>query len=81
MSSDTGRSERGEPFPDGFVIPITGLLALLFAVMAGSTAYPALSGSWGIEAVALPFIFAAASLWCVRIRRRHQRKRQKQTDD
>ncbi len=60
--------ERAPVFSEGFVVPISGLLALLFAVMAGMTVFPALSGSPGD--IALPIIFGLASLLCFRIRRR-----------
>ena len=53
----------------GYVAPITGLLALLFALMAGGSAYPAItSGSLGLAVV--PIIFGGISLLCLRIRQR-----------
>ncbi|SDQ46744.1 hypothetical protein [Natronobacterium texcoconense] len=61
-------NEKASPFPDGFVVPITGLLALLFAVMAGMTVLPALSGS--ASDMALPIIFGGASLLAFRLRQR-----------
>ena len=64
--------DLGGAFPDGFAVPITGLLAFLFAVLAGASAYPALSGSWGSEAVATPIVFAAASLVCLHLRSRYR---------
>ena len=64
--------DLGGAFPDGFAVPITGLLAFLFAVLAGASAYPALSGSWGTEAVATPAIFAVASLVCLRLRSKYR---------
>ena len=53
---------------DGYVSPIAGLIALLFALMAGITAGRALSGD--LADVALPVIFALASLAAVRVRQR-----------
>lgn len=54
---------------DGYVVPITGLLALLFALLAGGSAYPAVqSGSVGLAAV--PVIFGVASVLCLRLRQR-----------
>ncbi|WP_181692825.1 hypothetical protein [Natronomonas sp. LN261] len=64
--------DLGGAFPDGFVVPITGLLAFLFAVLAGASAYPAISGSWGVDAVALPIVFIAASLVCLRLRSKYR---------
>lgn len=61
-------NEKASVFSDGFVVPITGLLALLFAIMAGMTVYPALSGSPGD--IALPIIFGIASLLSFRLRQR-----------
>ncbi|WP_436934572.1 hypothetical protein [Halovenus marina] len=64
-----GDSERAG-FGETYGVPITGLLALLFAVLAGATAYPAVtSGSLG--SVAFPVIFGLASLLCVRLRQRY----------
>lgn len=76
MSNESGDSDRGDVFSEGFVVPITGLLALLFAVMAGGSAYPAFSGSWGLEAMALPVIFGAASLFFIRLRSNYVEKRE-----
>lgn len=56
-------------FSDGYVVPITGLLAFLFALMAGMSVFPALSGSPGD--LVLPIIFGAASLVCLRVRSSH----------
>ena len=56
-------------FSEGFGAPITGLLALLFALMAGLSVLPALSGSPGD--VALPLIFGAASVLSFRLRQRY----------
>ncbi len=69
MNDDT---ERGGAFPDGFVVPITGLLAFLFAGMAGASAYPAVSGSVSVGALLTPAIFALASFVCFRLRGRYQ---------
>lgn len=67
MSNESG-DEEASAFPEGFVVPITGLLAFLFAMMAGMSVRPALSGSPGD--LALPLIFGAASLVCFRLRQR-----------
>ncbi len=56
-------------FPNGFAIPITGLLAFLFALMAGMSVYPVLSGSPGD--IAIPLVFGAASIVCFRLRQRY----------
>jgi hypothetical protein len=64
--------DLGGAFPDGFAVPITGLLAFLFAVLAGASAYPALSGSWGTDAVAMPVVFGVASLLCLRLRSKYR---------
>ena len=53
---------------DGYVSPIAGLVALLFALMAGASAGRALSGD--PADVALPVIFALASLVAARVRQR-----------
>lgn len=69
MSSNSDTEKRITP-TGGYVAPISGLLALLFALMAGGSAYPALtSGSLGLAV--LPVIFAAMSLLCVQIRQRY----------
>lgn len=64
MSDGAGRST----FTDGYVVPISGLVALVFALMAGITAGRALSGD--PADVALPLIFGVASLVAARIRQR-----------
>ncbi|XVH30802.1 hypothetical protein ACNS7O_10415 [Haloferacaceae archaeon DSL9] len=68
MSRDPSRRDGGA-FPDGFAVPITGLLAFLFALMAGMSVFPALSGSPGD--LAIPIIFGLSSLVCFRLRRRY----------
>ncbi|PSP89054.1 hypothetical protein BRC87_08180 [Halobacteriales archaeon QS_4_66_20] len=68
MTDDAGRDGNG--FGETYAIPITGLLALLFAVLAGATVYPAVSsGSVGL--LGFPVIFGLASLLCVRLRQRY----------
>lgn len=67
MSNEPSRD--GGAFPDGFVVPIAGLLAFLFALMAGMSVFPALSGSPGD--LALPVIFGLASVLCFRLRKRY----------
>jgi len=57
------------PFTDGYVVPIAGLMALLFAVMAGLTAPRAFSGD-PTDAV-LPIGFAVGSLAALRLSQRH----------
>ncbi|WP_049915838.1 hypothetical protein [Natrialba taiwanensis] len=58
----------GSPSDLGFVVPIAGLLALLFAVMAGMSVQPALSGS--PSDLATPIIFAGVALLCFWVRQR-----------
>ncbi|MFW5977842.1 MAG: hypothetical protein ACOCP2_01225 [Halohasta sp.] len=62
------RDERNV-FSEGYAVPISGLLAVLFALMAGMSVYPALSGDPG--AVVLPLIFGAASLYSIRKRKQY----------
>lgn len=68
MGNEPSR-DGGTAFPDGFAVPITGLLAFLFALMAGMSVFPALSGSLGD--IALPVIFGAASFISFRLRQRY----------
>jgi len=68
MGNESSR-DGGSAFPDGFAVPITGLLAFLFALMAGMSVFPALSGSLGD--IALPIIFGAASIISFRLRQRY----------
>ncbi|MES3518047.1 MAG: hypothetical protein PPP58_10320 [Natronomonas sp.] len=60
---------RGDVFSDGFLVPIAGLLSLVFAVMAGASAYPLLSGSITFQSVLLPVTFAGVSVWFHLVRR------------
>lgn len=76
MSSEPGR--EGGAFPDGFAVPITGLLALVFALMAGMSVLPALSGS--PSDLAFPLIFGGASVLCFRLRRRYAAAREEAAD-
>lgn len=55
---------------NGYVIPITGLLATVFALLAGGTAYPAIT-SGSVSLATLPVIFGAGSLICLRLRQRY----------
>ncbi|WP_336363220.1 hypothetical protein [Halalkalicoccus salilacus] len=55
--------------PGEFAVPITGLLAFVFALMAGMSVLPALSGSPGD--LAFPVIFGAASVLFFRLRQRY----------
>jgi hypothetical protein len=57
------------PITDGYVVPIAGLLALLFAVMAGLTAPRAFSGE-PTDAL-LPVGFAVGSLAALRLSQRY----------
>ncbi|ELZ47271.1 hypothetical protein C464_08725 [Halorubrum coriense DSM 10284] len=62
MSDESG----GSAFGEGYVIPIAGLLAFAFALMAGLTAQRALSG--GPADVAVTVGFAAVAVLALRIR-------------
>jgi hypothetical protein len=65
--------QPGTASGQGYVVPITGLLAFLFALLAGVSAYPAISsGSIGLAAV--PVIFAIASVLSLRLRQRYAQK-------
>ena len=64
MSDGSGQST----FTDGYVVPIAGLLALLFALMAGLTAGRALSGD--PTDTVLPVGFVVGALVAIRIRQR-----------
>ncbi len=72
MGSEPGRNDGA--FSDGFAVPITGLLAFVFALMAGMSVLPALSGSLGD--LALPIIFGAVSVLCFRLRQRYRAARE-----
>ena len=74
MAQESNRDDGGG-FPNGFAIPITGLLAFLFALMAGMSVYPALSGSLGD--IAIPLVFGAASIICFRLRQRYVAARER----
>jgi len=65
MSEGSGRSG----FAGGYVGPISGLLALCFALMAGLTAGRALSGD--PADAALPVAFALGAILAMRFRQRH----------
>jgi hypothetical protein len=65
MSDGSGRST----FTGGYVGPVSGLLALCFALMAGLTAGRALSGD-PADAV-LPVAFALGAVLAIRFRQRH----------
>lgn len=62
-------------FPEGFAGPITGLLALLFAVLAGVSAYPAVSGGSGLADLAVPIAFGGASIVFMYLKRRNEKRR------
>jgi len=63
------RRTNRTPFTDGYMVPIAGLLALLFALMAGLTAQRALLGD-PADAV-LPVGFAIGALAALRFRQRY----------
>ncbi|MFC7324315.1 hypothetical protein ACFQMF_06940 [Halorubrum rutilum] len=65
MTDGSGRPMIAE----GYVVPIAGLMALLFALMAGLTAGRALSGN--PADAALPLAFALGALAAIRIRGRY----------
>ena len=65
--SDEAGDERFSAFESGFVVPIAGLLSLLFAVMAGASVGFALDGS--TELFGLPIIFGAVSLFFFYVRK------------
>ena len=62
MSDDSG----GSAVTEGYVVPIAGLVAFAFALMAGLTAGRALSGD--PADVAVPLGFAAIAVLAMRIR-------------
>lgn len=70
-----GNNDGRDVFQDGYVIPITGLLSVLFMILAGGTAYSAFTdGSIGV--IALPVIFGSAGLYCMRLRQRYIQNRE-----
>ena len=81
MSDDAAGSRGSVVYPEGYAVPITGLLAMLFAVIAGVTAYPALSGSPDLASLSLPVIFGLASLYCMRLRSNYRAKRERGSGD
>ncbi|WP_434522396.1 hypothetical protein [Halorubrum sp. AS12] len=62
MSDESG----GSAFSEGYVIPIAGLVAFVFALMAGLTAQRALSGDPADVGVTVGF--AAVAVLALRIR-------------
>ena len=68
MVPGSNRDDRSA-FSDGFAVPITGLLSILFALLAGMSVFPALSGS--PADLALPIVFGASSIVCFRLRQRY----------
>ena len=62
MSDESG----GSAVTEGYVVPIAGLVAFMFALMAGLTAGRALSGD--PADIAVPVGFGAISLLALRIR-------------
>ncbi|EMA60049.1 hypothetical protein [Halorubrum kocurii] len=67
------------PITDGYVVPIAGLIALLFALMAGLTAPRALSGD-PTDAL-LPIGFALGALAALRLRQRYGETNAEQDGD
>ena len=65
MSDGSGQTT----FAEEYVVPVAGLMALLFALMAGLTAGRALSGD--PADAALPVAFAVGALAAIRIRGRY----------
>ncbi|MEF8913303.1 hypothetical protein [Natronomonas sp.] len=61
-------------FPEGVLIPISGLLAVVFAVLAGASAPAALSGA--IEGIVAVVVFAGASVALMVFRYRHGERRE-----
>ncbi|SNR46448.1 hypothetical protein [Halorubrum vacuolatum] len=59
---------RGAAFSEGFVVPIAGLLSLLFALMAGITLGNAIGGA--PSDYALPVTFGIVSILAFRLRQR-----------
>lgn len=58
----------GSAFTEGYVVPIAGLLALMFALMAGLTAQRALSGDPADVAVTVGFAVVAVLALRIRIK-------------
>jgi hypothetical protein len=54
---------------EGYLIPISGLLALIFAIFAGATAFRAFSARSPVLAIA-PIIFGLVSIYLVRVRQK-----------
>jgi hypothetical protein len=61
-------------FPDGFLIPISGLLAVVFAVLAGASLPSALAGDIG--GIAAVVVFGGGSIALMVFRYRHGRRRE-----
>ena len=73
MGDDDGQAAV---FSEGFVVPISGLLALLFALFAGVALGNAIGGDGGLVDFALPVSFAAVSLLAFRLRQRARAARE-----
>lgn len=71
---------RGTAFSEGFVVPIAGLLSLLFALMAGVTLGNALGSERAVDYV-LPVSFAAVSLLAFQLRRRVRAAREEHNEE
>ncbi|WP_336134376.1 hypothetical protein [Natronomonas amylolytica] len=61
-------------FPDGFLIPISGLLAVVLAVLAGASAPAAFAGD--IVGIAGVVVFGGGSIALMVFRYRHGKRRE-----
>lgn len=64
----------GSAFPEGVLVPISGLLAVVFAVIAGASAPAALSGD--LMSIVAVVVFAGASIGLMVFRYRHGKQRE-----
>lgn len=67
MTSESN-DDRSVAFSEGYMVPIMGLLSVLFALMTGMSLWPALSGT--PSDFALPVIFGIATVISFRLRQR-----------
>lgn len=66
-------------FPEGFLIPISGLLAVVFAVLAGASLPAALAGDIG--SIAAVVVFGGGSIALMVFRHRHGKRREAAAED
>jgi hypothetical protein len=66
-------------FPEGFLIPISGLLAIVFAVLAGASAPAALDGDLG--SIVAVVVFGGGSIALMVFRHRHGKRREAAAED